>query len=96
MSNKGGFGLKIKSGFMLRNIADNWIVVPLGERVVDFNGLITLSETGAFLWKKLESSIGIDKLTEELLKEYDIDEETAKTDVTEFLASLKEGRLLET
>lgn len=93
--NLGGAILKIKSGFMLRNIADNWIVVPLGERVVDFNGLITLSETGAFLWKKLETISNSDMLIKELLIKYDIDETTAKADVLKFIDMLKEGGVLE-
>jgi hypothetical protein len=39
--------MKIKKDFMLREIVGTWIVVPLGERVVDFNGMVTLNETGA-------------------------------------------------
>jgi hypothetical protein len=90
----GGNNLKIKTGFMLRNIADSWIVVPLGERVVDFNGLITLNETGAFLWKKLDNATE-ETLVEEMLKEYDINKETAKVDVADFIDALTTGNIIE-
>jgi hypothetical protein len=87
--------MRIKQNFMLRNIADHWIVVPLGERVVDFNGLITLNETGALLWKELENGADKESLVNILLQEYDIDLHTASKDVDEFLDSLEKGRLLE-
>jgi len=80
---------------MLREIAGTWIVVPLGQRVVDFNGLITLSETGAFLWKRLEQGAGEDELTTALLEEYDVDMETASADVAEFLGSLETSGVVE-
>jgi len=80
---------------MLREIAGTWIVVPLGQRVVDFNGLMTLSETGAFLWKRLEQEAGEDELITALLEEYEVDEETAKADIDEFLKELKSGGIAE-
>ena len=44
--------MKIKDGYMVREVAGSQIVVPVGERTVDFNGIITLNETAAFLcWR---------------------------------------------
>lgn len=88
--------MKIKPGFMLRKIVDNWVVVPVGERVVDFNGLITLSETGAFLWDKLQNDLEKDMLIKLILEEYDVDYETASSDVDEFIHSLVADEVLET
>lgn len=87
--------MKIKQNFMLREIAGTWLVVPLAERVVDFNGIITLSETGAFLWGVLEKGASVDELVGKLLLEYDVDETTARADVAEFTAALEEGNLLD-
>ena len=42
--------MKIKDGFAKRNIAGSDIVVPIGENAKEFNGMITLNETGGFLW----------------------------------------------
>lgn len=86
--------MKIKSGFMLRNIADQWIVVPLGERVVDFNGLITLNETGAFLWQRLEEGADKQQLIEALTEEFEVDEDTAMADIGEFIDCLLTGKIL--
>jgi hypothetical protein len=86
--------MKIKENLMLRQIAGSWIIVPVGEMVVEFNGLMNLSESGAFLWKLLESGTEVDDLVKGLLSEYNIDEETAKADVTEFINELQAKGLL--
>lgn len=80
---------------MLREIADIWIVAPIGERVIEFNGLMTLSESGALLWKALESGADSEKLVQILLSEYLVDEDTAKKDVTKFIEELKVKEILE-
>ena len=87
--------MKIKEGFMLREIAGQWIVIPLGERVVEFNGMLTLSESGAMLWKGLQDGADEEQLTKLILSEYDIDEETAKSDVKEFIDSVSVKGLIE-
>ena len=64
--------MKIKDGFILRSVSDAYVVVPLGEAAKTFNGMITLNETGAFLWKKLsESDVDEKSLVDSLLNEYD-------------------------
>ena len=46
--------MKLKEGFMLKKILDDYIVVPTGNNIVDFAVAVSLNETGAFLWKQLE------------------------------------------
>ena len=87
--------LKIKDGFMLREVAEQWVVIPLGERVVEFNGIMTLSESGAILWKEMEINVLVEDLVRVLLKEYSVDEEIAKADILEFVTALREKGLLE-
>ena len=86
--------MKITEGFVLKNIADTNVVVPLGSKTVDFQAVITLNETGAFLWSKLESDCTEDGLVDALLKEYAVDRETAAADVKEFILKLSEANLL--
>jgi len=87
--------LKIKEGFMLREVAGQWLVVPLGERVVEFSGIMTLSESGAVLWRKMEQDVSSEEMIATILAEYNVDEETAKTDVLEFIDKLREKSLIE-
>lgn len=87
--------MRIKNGFMLRKWAGQSVVVPLGARVVEFNGIMTLSESGALLWQKLQDGATEDELVQEILSNYNIDENTARTDVKAFIESMSARNILE-
>ena len=86
--------MKVKDDYLLRNVAGSQIVVPVGEGCLDFSGVITLNEVGAFLWEKLQSDITEEELLSALLSEYDVDEATARADIAEFADKLKGADLL--
>ena len=86
--------MKIKDGFILREVAGNYIVVAVGEAVKNFNGVINLNETGAFLWKILDKGGDEESLTAALLGEYDVSEEIARADVKAFISKLTEAGLV--
>lgn len=88
--------MKIKNGFMLREIAGQWVVVPIGTRVVEFNGIMTLSESGALLWKMLQKNTTEEEMANAILSEYDISKEIASADIKEFIQMVTEKNLLET
>lgn len=87
--------MKIKEGYLLREVAGNHVVVPTGKATLDFSGVITLNGAGAFLWKLVSGEATEQELLSSLLEEYEIDEATAQVDLCEFLAKLKEADLLE-
>ena len=87
--------MKLKSGFVLKTIGENNIVVPVGAQSVDFRCMITLNGSGAFLWNLLETEQTADTLTAALLAEYDVDEEKARQDVGAFIEKLQQNNLLE-
>ncbi len=80
--------MKIKDGFILREVAGNFIVVAVGNAVKDFNGVITLNEVGAFLWKKLEDGATEEELVDALLSEYEVEKDVAEADVKKFVDKL--------
>lgn len=41
--------MKIKKGFVLRSVVGSRVVVPMGNEAINFNGMITLNETGLFM-----------------------------------------------
>ena len=86
--------MKVDKEFVLREIAGDNILVPVGETALDFNGLITLNEVGAFLWNKLQNDITIDGLVQEVLNEYEVDEDTARKDILEFVDYLKKADII--
>jgi hypothetical protein len=87
--------MKVKENLILREIAGSWIIVPVAEMVVEFNGLMNLNESGAFLWKLLVEGAEMDELVSRLLNEYDVDEKTAKADIKEFVEQLEAKGLLQ-
>lgn len=86
--------MKIKDGYVLRQVAGNSIVIAIGEEAINFNGIITINGAGAFLWNKLSEGADEAQLLSAMLGEYDIDEETAKKDIAEFLQKLKDANLI--
>ena len=82
--------MKIKEGFIVREILDSYMAVPVGERTREVHGVIALNETGAFLWRMLEQDTSEDKLIASMVKEYEITEKTAKDDIKEYLSFLRE------
>lgn len=88
--------MKLKSEFIINQIGDEYIVVPTDDEITDFGAMISLNETGAFLWNLLGEETTREALCENLLKEYNVDKKTAEEDVDEFINILKEKNLLET
>ena len=86
--------MKIRDGFILREVADSFIVVAVGEAVKTFNGIVNLNETGAFLWKILEQGATKEELLKRLTAEYDVDDATAKKDIDAFVEKLEEAKLV--
>lgn len=87
--------MKTKKGFMLRTVADKHIVVPIGTASVEFNGLITLNETGAFLWERLSKGATYDELLSALLSEYDVSEADARKGLDAFIQTGMDANVIE-
>ena len=87
--------MKLREGFALRQVADTWVVMPLGEKSVDFNGMLTLSDTGAVLWQAVEESGDRGGLAAALVAEYDVSREVVLVDVDAFLAKLVNAGCME-
>ena len=85
--------MNLKDGFILRSVAGETVVVPTGDDL-DLNMMITLNETGKFLWEHLEKGAEESELVAALLGEYDVDEQTAKAHVTAFVKKLNDHGFL--
>lgn len=85
--------MKLKEGFILREVAGEIVVIPSGD-TLDLNMMITLNDTGRFLWKQLETGAEESELVAALLDEYDVSEENAKKHVAAFVEKLNEHGFL--
>ena len=87
--------MKLNANFLLREVAGTWMVLPLLQDTLDFNGMIRLNGSGAVLWKCLEQGGDRQALNEALTSRYKVSFEQASGDVEEFLEMLKKIGCLE-
>lgn len=87
--------MKIREGFIKKNVGGADIVVAVGEASVNFNAMITLNATGAFIWGLLEEEKTEDELVAALIEKYDINEEIARRDVVAFLTKARSVGVIE-
>ncbi len=87
--------MKIRDGFVLRNVVDEFIVMPTGENIAKFEGAVVLNEVSAFVFRQLENAVSRDDLLTAIVNEFDVDEVTAAADLDELLAQFGKMGLLE-
>lgn len=86
--------MKLKYNFVVREVAGKNVAIPIGDATEDFNCMITLNESGAFIFNLLKEDVSEDELLTAFLNEYDATTEQAKNTINEFLGKLKESNLL--
>lgn len=87
--------MKIKKDFVLRQAAGIWMVIPTGEECYNFNGVLSLTESGALLWRQLEQGCEIADLVNALTDEYEVTREKAEADAIKFTEKLMQIGCLE-
>ncbi len=80
--------MKIKDGFVLREVAGSHVAIATGEASKSFRGMIKMNETSAKIWGYFKDGLDIDKTAEKLTEIYDVDLETAKAEVKSFADQL--------
>lgn len=86
--------MKIKNEYIMRNIAGDDVLVPIGKTVNDFNGLIILNEMAKFIWEKMIEVDNEGELLNCILDEYEVEKDVAKADLDEFLNILRENNII--
>lgn len=88
--------MKIKNGFILRDVGNKTFVVAVGELSKTFNGMITLNETGKYIWQLLDNEITEEEIVAKIMEKYtDAPMELVKKDVCDFIQKLKKDGVLE-
>ena len=81
--------MKINGEFILREVAGDTILVPVGSTALRFNGIITLEAVGTLIWKGLEAGKDRDVILAEILETFEVEEAEAAKDLDEFLQQLR-------
>ena len=73
--------MKAKTGFNLRNVCGEQVIVAEGRENIDFSNIISMNETSAYLWNAIQGrDFTVDDLVKLLTQEYEVDEQTARKD----------------
>ena len=86
--------MKLKYEMVIRDIAGETFLVPIGEAARKFPGMFALNELGAFTYRHLEEAETTENLVELICREYDVSREEAEADTKEFLGQLQEMGIL--
>ena len=87
--------MKIKNGFVAKEIAGQYVVVALGQASKIFNGIIKLNETGKIIWEKISEGVSKEATVDAILAEYDTDRATVESDYDNFVGTLIKAGIIE-
>ena len=87
--------MKIKSGFVVRPVAGQHMVVALGEASKSFNGIIKLNESARLIWDMLAVGAEREEIVDRMAEEYDVERAVLARDCDAFIRSLEENGILE-
>ncbi len=87
--------MRIREGFRLKKIVDEWVVFSTGKRAIDYKGTLLLNDVAAIIFSGIKNGKNREEILDSLLSEYDIDRATAEKDIDEYVKQLKELNIIE-
>lgn len=87
--------MKAKSGFVLRNVVGEYVLMPTGDNIGRFDGTVILNDVAALVWEKLQNPVSREELLAAILNEYNVEEATAAADLDKLLEKLKSYGVIE-
>lgn len=80
--------MKLKENFIVRNLLDEYMLMPTGTNIADFNGSIVLNDVSAFILEKMKEQTTKEEILDAILAEYDVDREQAEKDLDNLIIKL--------
>lgn len=87
--------MRIRKGFLKRQVGDRGVVVPIGEAAKEFHGMINLNETAGEMWNLLQEETDEERVIQALIEKYDVEYDRAKKSLEKFLDDLRSAGVLE-
>lgn len=87
--------MKIKQGFVMRDVAGQAVAIATGEASKSFHGMVKLNDTGAVIWNGIEKGLDEAEIAEQLTAGYDVEVGQALKDVESFIARMRDAGLVE-
>lgn len=87
--------MRIKEGYVIRQVMGNYVVIATGEESLSFHGMIKLNETAASIWNYISEGKSEGEIVASMIEEYDIDEGNLREDVQKTIKAFVDQGLLE-
>lgn len=87
--------MKIKDGFILKDVAGSKIVIATGKQRMNFNGVITFNSVGAEVFNMLDGTHSVEDIIVKIAEDYSVPQETVKADVIKLIDKMKNHGLIE-
>lgn len=87
--------MKQNPDYIITDVADSHILVPVGKSAVNFNSIISLNDMGQTIWNLLEKEMTEDELLQSILAEYEVSAEQVRADIASFVSKLRENGCIE-
>ena len=87
--------MKAKSGFVLREVVGEYILMPVGENIGHFNGTIVMNDVAALVWEKLQNPVSRDDLLKAVQDEYEVEKAVASADLDALLDTFRKYGVIE-
>ena len=87
--------MKLRGKFVVRQVMNNTVAVPVGQAAREFNGMILLNDVSKVLWESLERGATTEEMTDTITEQFSVSRDEANADIIEFLDKLRELQLLE-
>lgn len=86
--------MKLKDGVIITSANGEYVAVAAGDAGRDFNGMIRMNKTAAFIMENMREETDEDRLVEALCGKYDVDAETARKNVKIIVDRLRSAGLI--
>lgn len=87
--------MKLKKGIVLGSVEGEDFAIATGKAAKEFNGVIHNNKTAAYIFSLLKTEQSQDSLVKALMQKYDVNEETAREDIREIIATIIEAGVLD-
>ena len=87
--------MKLRGEFVVRQIMDNTVAIPVGQAALQLNGMILLNDVSRVIWECLAGECSLPDIVTAVTDAFEVSAREAEADILEYLSKLRENGLLE-
>ena len=87
--------MKLRGEFIVRQVMDNIVAIPVGQTALQLNGMILLNDVSKTIWDCLEQGASFESTVKAVTDAFNVSADEAQADISEFCDKLRDLQLLE-